>query len=297
MDNSEKAIVRTLIYSDFFDYPLSENEIWEYLISYEKINKNVFKKKIRRINSVVFREKGLFYIKGNNSSVLKRLNRHKESLRKIGIAEKIIKKLFLIPTVLLIGISGNLSMMNAGKKDDIDIFVVAGENKIWTTRLLLILYLKILGKYRNRTDKKVSDKVCLNMIVGEDRMRLPQNLRNLYTAHEIIQLMPIMERKKSYEKFIKANKWVEDFMPNSVKNSENHIVNSPKETLWTHLLKLILNMPFIEISAKLFQTSLIKRNLTKEIIEDNFIALHPKDYKKLILTNYFDKLSKYGLQI
>ena len=37
---------------------------------------------------------------------------------------------------------------------------------------------------------------------------------DLFTAHEIIQLIPIFERDNAYNKFIKANSWINSVFPN-----------------------------------------------------------------------------------
>lgn len=295
MGNNEKAIVRTLLYSDIFDYPLSEEEVWKFLISNKDINKTVFDSKIKKINSVVFRKNGFLHIEKNAAAVSKRINKFEESQIKLNLAHKIIKKLFIIPTVIFVGLSGNLSMMNAGKYDDIDLFVITRKDTVWITRLLLILCLKILGKHRKRNDKKVADKFCLNMIVDEEKLSLSKNLRSLYTSHEIAQLKPVMQRGNTYKKFINSNKWIQSYMPNAYEEIKSQRVKEIEKNLFSDLLGDFLSFAFFENLVKLFQTTLIKRNLTKEIIEDKFIALHPKDYKNIILAQYTEKISKYGV--
>lgn len=295
MDNNEKAIVRTLLYSDIFDYPLSEEEVWKFLISNKNINKTVFDSKIKKINSVVFKKDGFLHMEKKASAVSKRTNKFKVSQRKFELAYKTIKRLFIIPTVIFVGISGNLSMMNADKMDDIDLFVITKKDTAWITRLLLIAYLKILGKHRKRTDKKVADKFCLNMIVDEEKLSLSKNLRSLYTAHEIVQLKPVMQRGNTYEKFINCNKWIQSYMPNAYEEIKSQRVKGTRKNLFSDLLGDFLSFSFIEKAVRIFQMLLIKRNLTKEIIKDKFIALHPKDYKNIILAQYTEKISKYGV--
>lgn len=302
MDNNEKfasnateAIARTLLYSDIFDYPLSEEEIWKYLLSDKNIDRRVFDSKIKKINSIVLKQNGFFYMDGKSFEISERMKKYKESQRKIKIAQKTIRKLFLIPTVLFIGLSGNLAMMNAQREDDIDLFVIARKNTPWLTRLSLILYLKILGKHRKRGDKNISDKFCLNMLIDEDKLAFPKNSRNLYTAHEVSQLMPIMEKGNIYKKFISANKWITEFMPNAYEEIKNKRVKVSESKLFLDLLGSFLSLPIFERITRFAQKLLIRRNLTREIIKDDFIALHPKDYKKIILSKYYERLSQYGL--
>ena len=133
------------------------------------------------------------------------------------------------------------------------------------------------------------------MIVDEENLSLPKNLRNLYTAHEVAQLRPVMQRGNIYQKFINSNEWIKKYMPNAVKESKGHRIEEPKLPLSESLFTLFLNFAFLENLAKLFQRTLIKKNLTREIIQDKIIALHPKDYKSIILAQYRERIAKYGL--
>ena len=166
------SILATLIYYDIFDFPLLENEVWNYLISEGKVDKEPFDKELKKINSVVFRKNNYLFTTDRESIVKKRLKRIKESKIKLEYARKIIRKLFSVSTVMFIGISGNLSMLNSEKKDDIDIFVIVKKNKIWITRFFLIAMLKFMGVYRKRGEKVVSNKFCLNMLVDETSLKL-----------------------------------------------------------------------------------------------------------------------------
>jgi len=298
MGSSEKsiphiteAIIKTLIYSDIFAYPLTREEIWKFLIAEKRIKRREFNREIKSLNSVVFKKNGFLYLEGKKVNIAKRERRYQESVKKIKLAKKIAEKLFQIPTVLFIGISGNLSMMAASSKDDIDFFIITQKDKTWITRLLMILFLKILGKHRGRRDKKICDKICLNMIVGENKLVLPKNSRNLYTAHEIAQLLPLLDRNNTYYKFIKSNKWVEEFLPNALRS-----LPKPEQGKTLFFLSFFLKFSLFEKTARFAQRILIKRNLTREIIEDNFIALHPKDYKGIIISRYRRNLLKYGFQ-
>jgi len=44
------------------------------------------------------------------------------------------------------------------------------------------------------------------MLMAENALALPQNKQNLYTAHEVIQLLPIYNKDNTYAKFLRANR-------------------------------------------------------------------------------------------
>lgn len=295
MEDSEKAIIRTLLYSDIFDYPLKKDEVWKYLISEKNIDKKTFDNRIGKINSIVFRNREFLHMEKKESAVVKRSEKYEYNMEKLKLAQETADKLSVVPTVLFIGISGSLSMMSSSSADDIDLFVVTKKNTAWITRLLLVLTLKILGKHRKRGDKNVRNKFCLNMIVDENNLLLPPKFRNLYTAHEIAQLIPVIERNKIYKKFIEKNSWIGQFLPNSLKELRTLEVKEAGSSLNSKIIERILRLSILESIARISQQLLMKKNLTREIIEDGFIALHPRDYKNIILSSYKSRLSQYGL--
>jgi len=158
-----------MLYSNLFDYPLTAEEIYNFLIA-EKIDRKEFFKYLKNAKNSIDFSGGFFFLKGHQKFVQERKTREVVSLNKLRKAERIISKLSLIPTIKLVGISGTLAMKNCKKSDDIDIFVIAQNGFAWTTRFLTAGFLVMLGVYRNKNSKKYQDKICLNLVLDEDRM-------------------------------------------------------------------------------------------------------------------------------
>lgn len=294
---SNSAISRTLIYSDIFDFPLTKEEIWRFLIS-ANINRASFEKALTEsppeFPPVKWEhEKGFYFLSGRREIVKERIKRKKESQKKITLAKKIIQKLSLIPTVLFIGISGGLALENADEKDDIDLFVIASKGNLWITRLLLVFLLKLMGQYRGR-GKKESQKICLNMLIDEKALAFERDRRNVYTAHEIVQLKPIFDRNNTYNKFLFVNKWVEEFMPNAIyliKNYESRIKNRQKKSLFIIHYSLFI----FEQLAKTLQLLYMRKHRTNETVSNNVLAFHPFDYGKYVQREYNKRLKEYEI--
>jgi hypothetical protein len=290
MDNRERAILKTLLYSDFFDYPLKEEEIFKYLITDKKIDKIQVHKVLKQFKIAVESNKNFYFLSGRKSLVKKRINREKISLQKFKKAKKIIKILSLIPTIRLIGISGTLSMRNSEKHDDIDIFVITQENFVWTTRFLLIIFLVLLGVYRTRNSKNYSDKICLNMMLDEGSMKLE---KNLYIAHEISQLVPVFEKDNTYKKFLLENKWIENFMINALNDKKIYL--KKKSNTMDFILNWLFDFFAFEKIAKYLQLIYMKKHITSEIVKPGVLRLHPFDYKSYILQSFNKKINELGL--
>lgn len=292
MGSSKESILKTLLYSDIFDYPLSKEEIWKFLISKNKEDKQSFLKYLNLKNHLFDYKNNLYFIKGRIEIIKKRQEKEKYSLEKIKFAKKIIQKISLIPTVYFIGISGALAMKNSDKDDDIDLFVVTAKNSVWTTRLIIVIVLIFLRVYRKRNGESVSNKICLNMLVDDSSLSFSKDRNDLYTAHEIAQILPIFNRNKTYERFINSNIWIKDFLPNAF--SQKPIIPFVSKTSFINkAINYLLRIPIIEFLARSIQFRYMKKYITKETVSNNFLAFHPFDYKAHVLNNYKKKIAKY----
>jgi len=286
MDSREKAILKTLLYSNFFDYPLRIEEIYKFLITDQKIDKAQFHKSLQKVKSQVKTKDGFYFLSGRNELVQIRKEREKVSLGKMQKTKKIISVLSLIPTIKLIGVSGTLSMKNSTQGDDIDIFVITKKGFIWTTRMLMIIILLVLGVYRTKNSKAYSDKICLNMLVDENSLRLE---KNLYIAHEIAQLVPVFERENAYRQFLQKNNWVDGFMINALSGQKDYL--KKESGIIDKIFIYLFGLFAFEKIAKFFQLSYMKKNITTETVEDNVLRLHPFDYGSYILEDYDKKIN------
>ena len=286
MDNSKTAILKTLLYADIFNYPLTRDEIWNYLISNKKIDRLLFNKNFR--NNKKIKRKDGYYFLSRSLIVLIRKARKIESRKKFKIARKYAKLISVIPTIKLIGVSGSLAMDNAVRADDIDFFIICSKNMIWTTRFFIILALLLKGKYRQKNDTDVADKICINLIVSEDNISLKDKDRNLFTSHEVLQMKPLFQREGMYKKFIDSNNWTTEFLPNF--NSQKVIYkekNNFKKIINNTLIKL-LTISKIENFAKKIQK--IYMGKSKTSVSDKYLAFYPNDYQDEILKVYKQNL-------
>jgi hypothetical protein len=222
MTEVEQAVIKTLAYGAVFEYPLKAAEINKYLILNQKTPpRSPFRppsgESLRagitglvESGRVGFRE-GYYFLKGREKTVTQRKERIIISAEKMKIASEVANKLAKIPLILGIFITGTLSMNNASESDDIDLMIITKANRLWTTRLLVTAYLEILG-IRRRPMGKTVDKVCANMYLDETALALPKNKQNLYTAHEVIQVKPLINKERVYERFRQANLWTSEYV-------------------------------------------------------------------------------------
>ncbi|MBI2034897.1 MAG: hypothetical protein HYT11_04160 [Candidatus Levybacteria bacterium] len=295
MDNNNKAILKTLLYSDIFDFPLNYNELWRFLISDSFIDKATFDKAIEELlqkNAIVIQEG--FYCLPKRELIIDRRKMQKGNItKKLMIAKRVSKYLSFIPTISFVGVSGNVAAGNAQKADDIDFFIVAKKRTIWTTRFLVLVILEIIRLRRRRGQKNVSDTICVNMIVDENSLKLSSDRHDLFTAHEIVQLQPLFVRSGRVDMCLVVNTWVKKFMPNVLDIKILRYKDIKQENKCRKFLLSQLLSPF-EYCVKMLQLWLINKHRTTEIISDSLIAFHPTDYRKKTLGEFSKRLENYG---
>jgi hypothetical protein len=116
-----------------------------------------------------------------------------------------------IPGMRFIGVTGSVSMEGACAGDDIDLLVITATGQLWSTRALLLAWLSALRvKRADDGHAEHPDKACVNVLLSEDDLTLPDH--NLFIAHEICQMLPLLGRE-TYGRFLDANLWVSEFLP------------------------------------------------------------------------------------
>jgi predicted nucleotidyltransferase len=212
MAKEEKSLLQTLAYADVFDYPLTFEEIHCFLIGQKTTKSKV--KALAEKSTLVNCQDSFYFFKNRREIVSFRKKRKKWSQGKLIIAKQVAGWLKLIPSIKMIAVTGTLAMENSTEDDDIDLLVISRKNCLWLTRLFTVLLTELIAKRRRPKDKEFKNKICLNMFLDENHLRIPKQEQNLFTAHEVCQLKPLWQKEKIYQKFLKENQWVKQFLPN-----------------------------------------------------------------------------------
>jgi hypothetical protein len=301
LGNMEKAILKTLVYADIFDYPLKVWEIHKWLIG-KKASLPEVEKVLKRkgLTSCIKNQGDYYYLRGRKKIVEQRLAKERQSQRLMRQATFIARLFKLVPGVLLVGVSGNLAMENAGRFDDIDLFIITRKGSLWTVRAALLGILSFLDKRRARGEQKelAAGKICLNLLVEEDN--LVQKNKDLYTAHEVLQMKVLWQRGKIYQKFLEENDWAFRFLPNWVGGSfALRAVIPLKKGIYRSSIKSRMTIKdpgqvrmTVEQIARFFQLRYMGKPSGKERIGKGELYFHPEDYRDKVLTEFRKKCAK-----
>lgn len=291
----EKAILKTLVYADIFDYPMILREIHKWLIGKKATLRQVESAIGRLVKSLKLKvQSDYYFLRKSNGMVRKRKRREKQSAKYLLKAKFLCQILKIIPWIKLIGISGGLALDNATKADDIDLFIITAKNRLWISRLLVLGVLSLTGQRRKIGDrgKKIAGKICINTLLEEDR--LEQRNKDIFVAHEVLQMKVLWQREGIYAKYLLDNEWVFKFLPNWI--GEQYRVSSikylGKKQVTPNTKYKILNTwtDLIESLAKKFQLMIMQKPLGEERIQDGALYFHPKDCRLEVLSKYERKL-------
>jgi hypothetical protein len=197
--------MHTVAYADVFDYALAPNEVHRYLIQAVAPYEHVESQLTHLSNGAKRLEKhGEWYtLPGRAKAYTARMSHGVESAVLMPQAVVWGKRIYTLPFVRMVALTGALAMQNAPTHDDIDLLIVTAPKRVWFTRAMTI------GLVRFARVKGV--KLCPNYVLSESAMA--QSQRNLFIAHEIAQMMPIAGLR-AYDAFLRCNTWIFDYLPN-----------------------------------------------------------------------------------
>ena len=205
----EQGVLRTVLYSDLFDYALTPAEIARYLIGCAATLAQVQAALDNSIwlNERVTQVEGYVVARGREALVRRRLDRSRTSDRLWVRARRLTHILGLLPFVRMIGVTGALAMNNASATDDIHVMIVTAPDRVWLTRALAV-GLVYAGKL-------FGDTLCPNYVISERVLALENH--SLFVAHEFSQMVPVYGFDV-YARLVCANEWIATWLPNAMRN-------------------------------------------------------------------------------
>lgn len=290
----QHRITATVAYADIFDYPLTPSEVDLWMIG-SGVGAIRSDRTVQK-----FQKENVEYVTlvGRESLWRVRRKRITYARNKWRLAHKVASFFYWIPTVLLVGVTGGLSMNNAKRNDDIDLFIITRSGALWTSRLLVSVVTQILGLRRVPNQKHVTNKICLNMFMADNALALDPNERDLFGAHEVLQMIPLWERAGVYKQFLYANSWVKWFLPNAweMKRKGQRVESGARTHVYFSTLYSLL-FTLIEPLARWSQLWYMSKRRTSEVIEADVLRFHPLDARGWVRQKYANRLKRLKLPL
>jgi hypothetical protein len=229
----ERAILQTVAYADVFDYPLTAPEIHYYLVAVPAPPETV--EHILGNGSLVGRRltfcRGYFILPGREQLVETRRRREAIAARMWPKAVAYGTTVAKLPFVRMVALTGALAVRNVGSDADIDYLIVTEADRLWLCRATVIMLVKLAARR--------GDIICPNYFLSERALLIRE--RSLYTAHELVQTLPIAGLS-TYRRMRQVNTWVEAFLPNAW--------SAPQPAVYSPSVR----QPFARVSETLLRT-------------------------------------------
>lgn len=287
-----KSIIKTLAYYDIFDYPLKAEEIY-YNLGTNSVSLTEIENEVEQLCKIgmTFNKNNFYLLRNNENFISRRLEGNRLAKKKLISAYRMTKLISKFPYVRAVLLSGSISKGYMEKDSDVDYFIITQPNRLWVTRLLLMLFKKVFLL----NSRKV---FCINYFVDTETLEIEE--KNIFTATELATLIPIYG-KDLYDELYKNNIWIKKFYPNFPKRDNKILVN--KNNLF--IQKLIEKTLNNSLGDKLddFAMNLFEKSNHKKYREYNSkdfqVAFktskheskhHPKFFQKRVLEAFNDKL-------
>ncbi len=274
----------TLEYFRFFKYAPTLDQY--HLFQKEKMDKSEIVQRIERDKELIITNSRVAYKSDIHLIELSEM-RSIISQRKLESKHRFLRFLGLIPLIQFIGVSGSVAAGNAKEDDDVDVFIISRAGWLWTTRFFILLISSLLGARRYPKDTKYKDKLCFNLFFDESDLAIPQDKQTEYVGHEVLQLVPVVNKNGTYENFFSANNWVIKLFPNA------RDLPFPRSLSFSRMRESIPGSPgfhfvqpeddkigFIESLFMKFQLFIMRKNRTTERITNTQLWFFPDDFEK-----------------
>lgn len=276
LNNLEKTILRTIIYYDLFDYPLTANEIYKGLFKYKA---NLFSvvnclEKSENLKKYIETRNGFYFLKTRKEIIDIRKKRRDYSVKKWEKALKAVKIIRFVPFLRAVFLCNSIPYFNAEKDSDIDFFIIIKDKYIWFSRFWITILLHIFKMRRH--NKKIKDRICLSFYVTDKSLNLKNfyDQDNTYLYHWIDDLSSIFD-DGIYHDFLIANRWIKNYIPNgAIKKIIDNLVVKDNcfSKFFREFQEIVLNNifgRFLNLMLKKIQLAKISSNKNSRMNEEN----------------------------
>lgn len=293
INNGAAFVLRSIIYYDIFNYPLTEHDIFSNCGFSNPENGECGEAlKFLVDKSIVYKLGDYYSLCNDYAAIERRIKGNKEAEKWLKKSQRFSRFISWFPFVRGISLSGSLSKGFVDEDPDIDYFIITKPNRLWVARSLLIIFKKIflLNSYKY---------FCLNYFIAQDNMEIEE--KNLFTATEIATMIPVFGNfvKRS---FFESNQWIRTFFPHfEIDEMENVPFN--KTITLKRFFEFLLNGKWGDKIDAWFMKKTMKHWEAKygnHFSDEEFMITfksgknvskhHPQNFQKKVLEKFTTKL-------
>ena len=230
LNQLRSSIIRTLAYYDIFSYPLTAEEIY-FNLATNHTSVDEIERELDNLTSknLIYSHGEFFQLNADESYVQRRKKGNELAEKRLQTARKVSGLISRFPFIRGILLSGSISKGFMEEDSDIDYFIITHPNRVWFSRLMLMLFKKLflLNSKKN---------FCINYFVDSENLEIEE--KNIFTATEIVTLLPTFG-SEIYEDFYKKNYWIKQYFPNFPKRDTNKVINRSDGIIKSFMEKIL----------------------------------------------------------
>lgn len=321
----QRAVLATVAALDAFDFAPNDRDVWRWLFAVRPDTAGpaggepfglelpaTYDAVAETLSDLVGARKlsaaeGRYFLPHREELLAVRASRVAAAPRKWSRARYASAWLRSVPFVEMVAVCNNAALDNAAPEADVDLFIVLRDGHLWLGRALVTAMVHALGLRRHGT--LITDRMCLSFFISAaavDLTPLAQSPADPYLALWVAQVVPVLDSGGAFDRFRKANAWVERILPNAFAEArEDQRVRRPLPLeAWQRLAEQVLTVnlygPPLEAWARSRQRARMSRNWwsrakaggTDVVISDVMLKFHESDRRGLYREKIAERVSK-----
>lgn len=296
-DRLRRAIVRTVAYSDLFDFPLRAEEVWRQLLL-EHAGRDEIDRLLAGYADDPFlagrigRDGELYTLAGREGLAALRANRTDSAERLIAAHVQVLGLVTMLPWVRMVAFSGGTSRRNSIHDDDLDLFIVAEKDRVWAVFLGLVLLARAAG---------CRDVLCANYLVDRVHIAVPDG-GDLFTGQELLGLEPLHGRRH-LERMAAVNDWAHRLLPNAGLRADLPLLPGAgwraRAQRGAELLLLPTGWAVERVSRRALRWHLGRKQRSAAkgdmMLRDGVLKLHQSDNRSSVVQRFRERLDELGV--
>lgn len=199
----QRAMLLAALYSDLFDYPLTDDELRHYLTASCPGRRAFDEALADLVPKYLVRAEEFLTLPGRQQIVELRRARARISEHRWPQARRYAAWLRRVPFLRMVAVCGSQAAGNPRADADIDFFVITESHRLWTVQVCAMMLRRFASLF--------SVPVCPNYLLTLESLEVAPH--DLYHAREVAQAVPLWGGE-AYERFRQANRWVDELLPN-----------------------------------------------------------------------------------
>jgi hypothetical protein len=166
----------------------------------------------------------------------------------------------------MLAFSGSTAHRNMTTTEDIDLFMIVEDGKVWAVFLMAMIWAKVRGLRR---------RLCLNYVISD--AALPLFEQDVFTAQQVASLKPFYG-KSLYDRFISTNPFVRRRFPNFDPPRHREAYPDLQPGIHKGTVEALLRLGPIQLFERISRV-LLGRYLRGKVNEESDVQLDPRRLK------------------